>query len=549
MPTRQHQEMWTSTAARRDTVGGLISTLTTPERLAQQTSPARRRIRADGGPPDFSSPSLAPFPKIVDKVPGERAKFESLGGAILITSGMAVVSMWFALTAAMGINGFAAVLPSLFWGVVIMGLDRWLITSMPIDNTRRKLSIAIPRFALAILLGSLISTPLVLRIFQPEINAEISVIKQQQETAYLTDAQRSQSARQVNYWQNQVSELERTINSKGQVPINPSTDPQLQSLNTRRAQEITLEQKYYQQWQCELDGIQGQGCGGSSGLAGNGSRAHALQVSYDQAAAQVADLTHEIQNREAQLTGTGGEAAKARLQGAEDAIPVAKAQLFNAQARLDMLLEAFRTQTAAGNGLIIRLEALNRLSSHDSTLEAARFLLFLLFLLIECLPVTVKLLQRPGIYETILARKIDMHVKITLMQEEFQRKRLAVEEEIQRKRLAAEKEEHLPSIPRPQGTMPAQGSNDREPLVVPDNLKREIENIYPFMDETSDMTAPEYREELENCFREISKGVNELLRRGYDNDQITDALRIVGDMVTRQLAAARQAALEKELSS
>ena len=32
----------------------------------------------------------------------------------------------------------------------------------------------------------------------------------------------------------------------------------------------------------------------------------------------------------------------------------------------------------------------------------ARILLFLLFLVIECLPVTVKLLQQPGNYEQIL---------------------------------------------------------------------------------------------------------------------------------------------------
>src|SRR4029077_6546310 len=45
---------------------------------------------------------------------------------------------------------------------------------------------------------------------------------------------------------------------------------------------------------------------------------------------------------------------------------------------------------------------LSQLSDKSFTITAARFLLFLLFLVIECLPVTVKLLQQPGNYEKIL---------------------------------------------------------------------------------------------------------------------------------------------------
>ena len=51
----------------------------------------------------------------------------------------------------------------------------------------------------------------------------------------------------------------------------------------------------------------------------------------------------------------------------------------------------------------MRLEALSELSSGNFTVAAARFLLFLLFLVIECLPVTVKLLQKPGQYEAALS--------------------------------------------------------------------------------------------------------------------------------------------------
>ena len=58
--------------------------------------------------------------EVLELCPTERIKFESLGWAILITSGMATVSMWFALSSAMGVNPFVAVLPALGWGLIIM---------------------------------------------------------------------------------------------------------------------------------------------------------------------------------------------------------------------------------------------------------------------------------------------------------------------------------------------------------------------------------------------------------------------------------------------
>src|ERR1700733_9589171 len=82
--------------------------------------------------------------EVLAQCPAEAVKFESRGWWILITSGMGTVSMWFALATAMGVNGILAFFPALAWGLVIMGIDRWLITSLPHDG-KRKLLIAAPR--------------------------------------------------------------------------------------------------------------------------------------------------------------------------------------------------------------------------------------------------------------------------------------------------------------------------------------------------------------------------------------------------------------------
>jgi hypothetical protein len=332
--------------------------------------------------------------EILDRCPTERVKFESLGCAILITSAMATISMWFALDSAMGLNPVVALIAALGWGLIILGIDRWLVTSMPSAGSRR-LAIALPRLVLALLLGSLISTPIVLRIFQSEINAQITVIKQQRASAFLATQQNSEVGAQVTYWRNDVSNLEKVIDSNGEAPINPATDPQVEGLTRQRTAELALEQQYYKQWQCQLYG--GSGC-----PKGNGPLAQASENSYHQAVAQVTLLTSQIQQRDNQLSATDAASKQARYQQAVNSLPEAKQQLNTATAREDALQANFDAQNEAVNGLLIRLEALNQLSNKNFTVDSARFLLFLLFLTIECLPVSVKLLQQPGNYERIL---------------------------------------------------------------------------------------------------------------------------------------------------
>jgi hypothetical protein len=337
-------------------------------------------------------------PDVLDRCPTERIKFQSLGWAILITSGLATVSMWFALTSAMGFNLLLSFPVAVLWGLIIMGIDRWLVTSMPIDG-KRKFLIAAPRLALAILLGSLISTPIVLRIFESEINNQVSVIKENNEAAFLTSQQHSAVAARVTNWQNTVNNLQQVIDSHGSKAINPASDPVVQGLTTQLDNEQKVAASDYHAWQCQLYG----GCGAPKG---SGPLAAASEKRYNDDEAQIATLTQEIQARDHTLQATDVNSEQSRLQQATSALPAAQAQLTAAQAEENSLLNNFQVTNGATNGLLIRLKALDQLSAGSSTLQAARLLLFLLFLVIEVLPVTVKLLQPQGNYERILRREV-----------------------------------------------------------------------------------------------------------------------------------------------
>jgi hypothetical protein len=350
--------------------------------------------------------------EVLTLVPSEQARFESLGWAILITSGMATVSMWFALASAVGINGILALPIALAWGLVIMGIDRWLVVTMPIEGGR-KVAIAVPRLLLALLLGTLISTPLVLRIFQSEINAQIAKMQQQSYNTFLQQQQASDVAKQVGTFSGELQYLNNVIATHGATTVNTASDPeikgyeqQLTSLNSELNHWTTLKNQYYNDYICQLYG------GPNCPKKGNGPAARDSQQNYQAASQEVSTLKtqinqvqSEIQTRDAQLTSTSKSAEQARYDQALTQQPIVKNEYSTALQRQNELQASFFATNKAAHGILIRLEALSALSKSNPTVTAARFLLFLLFLVIECLPVTVKLLQKPGLYEEALAHR------------------------------------------------------------------------------------------------------------------------------------------------
>ena len=347
--------------------------------------------------------------EILEYVPSERTRFESLGWAILITSCMAMISMWFALSSALGINGIVAIPVAVFWGLVIMGIDRWLITSMPIEGGR-KFAMALPRVLLAILLGTLISTPLVLRIFQSEIDAQMAVMQQKNYSSFLSNQQSSQVNQQVTTYYNELQQLDTVINSHGTQTGNTAADPELVAYNKQLTQlqsQLThwtsLKATYYKNYTCQLYG------GADCPKKGDGPAAKASYASYLQASqqvtstqSQISGVQGEIQQRDQVLNSTSASSQQQRYAEALNQRPLVQGEYNTAVDRKNQLQATFYAQNQAAHGILMRLEALSQLSSGNLTVAAARLLLFLLFLVIECLPVTVKLLQRPGQYEAAL---------------------------------------------------------------------------------------------------------------------------------------------------
>ncbi|MCD0453290.1 DUF4407 domain-containing protein [Actinocorallia sp. API 0066] len=330
------------------------------------------------------------------KCPTERGKFQGLGGAVLTTSVLAALSMWFALWSAVGVHpAFAAPL-ALLWGLAILGLDRWLVASMP--SSGRRWPYAVPRILMAMLLGLVVSTPLVLQIFRAEIDAQVAEIKQRRTTSFLTEQNASAVGQEVKNWTDTVDNLNKIVQSGGEVPVDPAADPRIKALTKERTDAQQRADDLYQEWQCQLYG--GDDC--SVAKVGDGPLAKASEDAYDKAKKRVQTLTDQIEARKRELTSTDDNAKQARLEQATTALPEAQRQLAVAVQRQDDLRASFDRENQASGGLLLRIQALNEITSGDFSLSGARLLLFLLFLLIECLPVAFKLMLRTGNYERIL---------------------------------------------------------------------------------------------------------------------------------------------------
>ncbi len=363
----------------------------------------------------------------------ERAKFIGLGAAILVTAGMAAVSLSFALINALKAPLWAALIFALLWGVAIMSLDRLFVVSMHrYRNPLPYLVMALPRFAMAVVLGFVISTPFVLQIFKPEINHQIKLMQAAERSAYFKDL--PQNPVYITVQQDKATVAKLTDEkATGGAAINPSTDPTIIGWQKQLATAQAHEQTWFSNLQCQLYGTALPG--GRKCIQGNGPLAKDDQQEYEYWKGQVSTLQGEIQQRTATLQGQSAAQQKANQGQAVAQLSAANQALASAQQQLNLQTSNVTNGIYTDTGILTQLKALGNATAGDSTLAWARLLLFLVFLIIDTMPVFIKLLLNlapESTYDSILA------------EEERQQKRIA--EHTRAVRQAAERKAALAEI-------------------------------------------------------------------------------------------------------
>jgi len=335
---------------------------------------------------------------ILEAAPGARARFVALGGVLLSTGGLAVLSAAFAVHMALGVWWPLAFVLGLFWGVVIVNLDRMLVVGMAHDaSVKRNVMMAVPRLALALVLGTVIATPLTLQVFHREIDTEIVTLQAEQSDAYQAKLASDARFRQLPALRQRVAAEQSIVASNGQ------TDGGLAAVHAAVAgAQATYDQalKSYQalnaQAQCELNGT----CG---------TRKPGTGTAYQQARAAADAQAVVVAAAKSDLDATTSAASAAEQRSASEAagnLATDKATLARLTTQQDRLQAAFDATNKDDNGILIRLQALSRLSDQNALLSAAHTMLSLLFICIELLPVLVKVLLNfgpPSAYDKLAA--------------------------------------------------------------------------------------------------------------------------------------------------
>lgn len=120
--------------------------------------------------------------KILRQCPTDYAKYAGIGGTILFTALMAMLSGGYAMSTIFTDENKEPIIPvailfGVFWGLLIFNLDRFIVNTMYSDGkhtiSKGEFIAGLPRIIIAIFLGVVISMPLELKIFEDEIKIKI----------------------------------------------------------------------------------------------------------------------------------------------------------------------------------------------------------------------------------------------------------------------------------------------------------------------------------------------------------------------------------------
>ncbi|HWK07153.1 MAG TPA: DUF4407 domain-containing protein [Puia sp.] len=293
------------------------------------------------------------YQELLRDCPSEQTKYAGLGGVILATFVLAALSAGYAIYSVFN-NPLWAFCFALVWGLIIFNFDRFLVATMRKYGVSRNKQIwmAMPRIALALLIGFTIARPLELKIFEKEIDVQIT--ENRHKRILLNDS----LLQAENHILLTTAQLER------------------QRLTTRKSGlEDTLHQ-LQQDYVREADGT------GGSLHRGIDKLTRLKQEAYQSALQQ---HSPELRELEGQIHY-------------QDSIIAA------ANADKQLKQRGYEAQVTADVGFLEKNKALSDLSAKEGSVFWANLLITLLIILIETGPILSKLIMSTGPYDLALAK-------------------------------------------------------------------------------------------------------------------------------------------------
>lgn len=338
--------------------------------------------------------------RLLDKVPLERTRFTGLGGVVLGTAAVAGLSMWFALGQVLGGAHVAMLIPVVMWALIVLNLDRWLVSAAT-GIWQRRVLMLLPRLLVAALLGMVIAEPLVLRVFETAVEQHVKDGRE--------EARELVRTRLVECNPKPPARPARQDCGDARLPIaetgNTSTtvrelEASVQRLEARIDRAEGRHARLVDHARKECVGEEGEGLSGRRGVGPLCRRARAD--------------ADELRDR---IAGD-----RTRLDGMRARIAELRGRLAGEEATFEARLEReIRDRLAdlptkdAPIGMLERLKALHELTVTNPYLFTASWLIRLFLIVIDCLPVLVKLMGGTTAYDRMAAietrRREEVHTK------------------------------------------------------------------------------------------------------------------------------------------
>ncbi|MGY1737006.1 DUF4407 domain-containing protein [Geodermatophilus sp. SYSU D00684] len=355
--------------------------------------------------------------EVLQDAPKERGKQVAMGAVLVSTAALAAVSASYALYVALHLWVPVAVLGGLAWGLVILNLDRWLVVSTPrLKSKVGTIVMALPRVALAVLIGAVVSTPLTLAVFSAEIETEVEVMAAEAEDEFTQQLAEDTRYAQLPAMREQIATLQADI-ADGVTQADVDEDPAVAALQARFDDVDARYNAAEAAYNAELDGS------GGTGQRGYGPATTARQADRDRLRAERDDVAAELEALKARTyqqllteeerNTVTQQAEVERLQGL-----VADAE----EQRADDVA-AHDAAVDDSDGILARMTAMERIQDDEPTLATAHALLFAFLTALECLPIlfkTMLALAPPSLYERLLAlgeEKVEERVRLRMQTE------------------------------------------------------------------------------------------------------------------------------------
>jgi Domain of unknown function (DUF4407) len=333
---------------------------------------------------------------VLDWLPANRPHYTLFGMIVLNTGIMAAAAMFTALTKIVSARGLALVPGALLWGWIILSIDRWLIASTHGVHHGRRFWIFAPRLVLAVLIALTIAEPLMLLIFQPALNRQVRAVQAKDLVSYeskLTTCNPVSGAAprpgtcagyqlSIPNPPNAVNqELSNTRKQDGQVQ---------QEVNKIQSRLAVLRTKA----QGECAGAKGPGLTGIPGVGWQCRRDWEAVTSYRDTSGLSGKLSllRSLDQRVKDLTAT---ASTAQATYAE-----------NVNGKIRQAVAAKKSSQRGTIGLIDEWKALEQISAQSTFVFFAHWLIWLVLIALDCLPILAKLISGATAYDRRLTRQL-----------------------------------------------------------------------------------------------------------------------------------------------